>query len=461
MTFTTIYPAGAASQDPQSVARSDGKPSDLVEAVAALNVETPLKPPKRPPAAPIQAEDREGVDSGYASKSSTPKNSKSGENFGPFVVANTSSSLLTRRKKTKLSPFEKEIPKSTQNRFEDLRELYADRLNSLGSGIAKRRGILMTLKVLGENEEKAEPWVFVQCDKTIAKKVRRFFKEPSVVSDFQPSSPSKFTPKLDIYVHELPLLLLGRSSPTSSTSKKPSPTTQKSVELYNGRGSNLHTLCGSKIVVTINGQRRSATVGGVISVETAEGSIEHFGMTAGHFLNEDCNMEGFDEEVQEGLDADEQGTDDDTDEEVSDDEQDFELDLGPSEETGHTFLLKRTAVQAEESSSISIGSGHVFCTSQENLQGGPNLDWALFAVDNKLKLPNIVFRDEITTSRTFRSTVYVELSTVSRGHIYGTLSDSWSYLTLAPGNGLVRMKALKLADYQGQPFFSLLIEQQY
>jgi hypothetical protein len=105
---------------------------------------------------------------------------------------------LTRRKKTKLTHFEKEIPKLTQNRFEDLRELYADSLNNLASGISKRRGILMTLKVLGESEETAEPWVFIQCDKAIAKKVRRFFKQSSVVSDFKPPSPNIYTPKLCI-----------------------------------------------------------------------------------------------------------------------------------------------------------------------------------------------------------------------------------------------------------------------
>jgi hypothetical protein len=56
----------------------------------------------------------------------------------------------------------------------------------------------MTLKVLGESEETAEPWVFIQCDKAIAKKVRRFFKQSSVVSDFKPPSPNIYTPKLYI-----------------------------------------------------------------------------------------------------------------------------------------------------------------------------------------------------------------------------------------------------------------------
>jgi hypothetical protein len=444
MTITTALPADVGSSNPQLVAKSDVRPSELVEAVAVLNMETSPKTPKRPSAAPNQAEDEEEIDSGYASKSSTPESSK----FGPFVVNSTPLLSLTRRKKTKLSPYEKEIPKLTRNRFEDLRELYADSLNDLASGIAKRRGILMTLKVLGESEETAEPWVFVQCDKTIAKKVRRFFKQPSVLSDFKPPTSNSFTPKLDVYVHELPLLLLGRNSPLSSTSTHPSPYTLQAIEFFY---ENQKSLCGSKIVVEVNGQRRSARIGGLISVERAEGSIEHFGITAGHFLNEDCYMEGFDKEAQEELEADEEETDDDADE-VFDAEQDFELDLGSSQETASTTLVHERAAELEKLGTISTDIGGVFWTSQKDLQDRPNLDWALFTIEqHMLELPNIVGEHEITETNKedVQETRPVILSTVSRGQTYGTLSSSWSYLTLPPGKGLVRTKAVKLESNKG------------
>jgi len=456
MTITATRPAGVASPNPRSVAISDVKSSELVEAVVALNMETSLTTPKRPLAAPIQVEGPEEVDSGYASKSSTPKNS----NFGPLVVANTPLLSLTRRKKAKLTHFEKEIPKLTQNRFEDLRELYADSLNNLTSGISKRRGILMTLKVLGESEETAEPWVFIQCDKAIAKKVRRFFKQSSVVSDFKPPSPNIYTPKLDVYVHELPPLLLGRNSPLSPTPTHPSPNPFEPVELYYERDSSAqYSLCGSKVVVAVNGQWRSATIGGLISVETAEGYIQDFGITAGHFLNGDCYMESVDEEVQEEQEADEGETDDDADDEFFDDGQDFELDLGSMEEPAYTTSVHKTTAQLGASSNLRPSIGRVFWTSQKDLQDRPNLDWALFTItNNTLKLPNIVMADEITQTNTedVEETRAVVLSAGSRGRTYGTLSSSWSYLALAPGNDLVRTKAVKFARNQG--WFSSLLK---
>ncbi|KAE8443140.1 hypothetical protein EG329_002309 [Mollisiaceae sp. DMI_Dod_QoI] len=448
MTITATCPAGVASPNAPSVAISDVTSSELVEAVAALNMETSLTTPRRPLADPLQVEDPKEVDSGYASKSSTPENS----NFRPFVITNTSLLPLTRRKKTKLTYFEKEIPKLTRNRFEDLRELYTDSLNNLASGISKRRGILMTLKVLGESEETAEPWVFIQCDKAIAKKVRRFFKQSSIVSDFKPPSPNIYTPKLDVYVHEFPPLLLGRDSPRSHKSKQPSPNLLESAELYYERdSSSQYSLCGTKVIVAVNGQWRSATIGGLISVETAEGYIEDFGITAGHFLNEDCYVESFDDEAQEEEEAGEEETDDDADDESFDDEQDFELDLGSMEEPSCTTSVHTPTAQIDAPSKLGSSAGHILWTSQKNLQDGPNLDWALFIFRNTvLKLPNIVMTDEITQINTedLEETRAVVLSTASRGRTYGTLSSSWSYLALSPGNGLVRTKAVKFAKNQ-------------
>jgi hypothetical protein len=57
----------------------------------------------------------------------------------------------------KLLHFEKDIPRLTQNRFEDLRELHADNLIKLTRGLSRCRGILMSLKGLGENEATTTP----------------------------------------------------------------------------------------------------------------------------------------------------------------------------------------------------------------------------------------------------------------------------------------------------------------
>ena len=170
-------------------------------------------------------------------------------------------------------------------------------------------------------------------------------------------------------------------------------------------------------------------------------------------------MESVDEEVQEEQEADEGETDDDADDEFFDDGQDFELDLGSMEEPAYTTSVHKTTAQLGASSNLRPSIGRVFWTSQKDLQDRPNLDWALFTItNNTLKLPNIVMADEITQTNTedVEETRAVVLSAGSRGRTYGTLSSSWSYLALAPGNDLVRTKAVKFARNQG--WFSSLLK---
>ncbi|PMD27141.1 hypothetical protein NA56DRAFT_640889 [Hyaloscypha hepaticicola] len=171
---------------PLPATKSDENSSELIEAVASLNVSHSSLPSKRGSKTSMRVENIDGIDSGYASKNaskaSTPECSRVIE--GGEVVSRASRWPVTGRKKKKLIHFETPIPILTQNRFEDLRELHADNLAKLTRGVSKCRGILMSLKVLGESEAAAAPWVFIQCDKAIAKKIRLFFKQRSVESDF-------------------------------------------------------------------------------------------------------------------------------------------------------------------------------------------------------------------------------------------------------------------------------------
>jgi hypothetical protein len=198
-----------------SPAISDVNASKLIEAVAALKVGRSSQPGKRPSANTIIVEDTGEIDSGYASKNGSQSSTPESSNFrdgGAVLIGNASRWSITKRKKIKLTPFDKDIPRLTQNRFEDLRELHADNLVKLTRGSFRCRGILMSLKVLGESESTAEPWVFIQCDKAVARKVGQYFKQRSVESDFKPPNPDAYTPNFEIYVHEMPPLALGSNS---------------------------------------------------------------------------------------------------------------------------------------------------------------------------------------------------------------------------------------------------------
>ena len=80
------------------------------------------------------------------------------------------------RKVTKLRLFDDEIPQLNQHRFHDLQELFERPLyDYLIRAKVKANPISIKLKVLGESEATAKPWIVVLCNKTASKKIRQFF----------------------------------------------------------------------------------------------------------------------------------------------------------------------------------------------------------------------------------------------------------------------------------------------
>jgi hypothetical protein len=433
-----------------AMAISDTDSSELVEAVAALKVGKHSPQGKMPLPKPIQVGNAGGVDSGYVSHNGSerpsPDSLKDAFVDGGGVVGKPLWDVLS-RKKIKLISFDKQIPVLTQNRFEDLRELHADSLNNLTRGLPRCRGILMSLKVLGDNESTAAPWVFIQCDKAVAGKVKRFFKQPEVESNFKPPHPNAYTPSFRIYVHALPpLALLGKLP--SSASLPNDVHGHEAIEVYGEQDaiSSFASLCGSQISVSTHGQLRSATFGGLIETQSKkDGMYQLFGITAGHFLAEEQENEYLEDE--DGYVDDDEG--------FSDDDQDFELDL-----SSYNPELPPDSEQDEAQSGILGNSetsktviGHIYKTSQDDLQDQPNLDWALFTVENtSLYLSNVVSNHEISGLNDPAGTGTerkVVLATAKSGSVSGMLSKSWSYLMLAPGKSLVRVKVLTISNNKG------------
>jgi hypothetical protein len=203
------------------------------------------------------------------------------------------------------------------------------------------------------------------------------------------------------------------------------------------------SLFGSKIIVSSSGQRRSAKIGGLVSIQWKSGDYQLLGLTASHFLAQEQHLEDLEEE---------ENTDDDPDEGPFEDGQEFELDLG-SLKNEAPAIPAENAAQHEMSKNDGAVFGHIFKTSLDSLQDGQNLDWALFTVENKSLLsPNFVTVHEITRvahpdqKETQQAML---LSTATSRLLPRTLSSSWSYLMLAPGKSLVRTNALKVRDHLG------------
>jgi hypothetical protein len=443
------------------MAMSDAKSSQLAEAVAALNAGGSSPSVKTPTSKSVKIDE---LDSGYASKStsqsSTPDSLERTFVEGRGVVGGTRAAWGLTRSKIKLTPFDKPIPKLTQNRFEDLRELYADSLNELTRGVHPCRGILMSLKVLGESESTAAPWIFIQCDKAIAPKVRRFFKQSHVESEFKPLHPNAYKPKFDIYVHDMPPILLycsTQNEPPPPPPPYPIPDIIRdlipdpnAIKVWCNRNAIISSgsLCGSRIDVSTIMGVRSATVGGLISVISEEGESQNLGLTAGHFLSEEQYTEHPEDEYEDYEDG------------FLGESQEFEFDLCSLDFHARTDSEGDDA-QVHKLENFENVLGYVYKASQDDLQSQPNLDWALFTMDSALSsLPNIVKGHHITQTASEDSTDAdtmewkVVLQTAMNGLVSGILSKSWSYLSLAPGRSLVRTNALNLSDKKGQFFLN-------
>lgn len=120
-----------------------------------------------------------GVDSFYVSHSSTDSTARHRNSFEiPGTQVTPQSSWLQRRRATKLKPFSKPIPTSTTHRYLDLMILFKPPLYKY---IQKDRVsgsiVSVKLKMLGEEESVAKPWIVAFCDKELSKRVKKFFRQ--------------------------------------------------------------------------------------------------------------------------------------------------------------------------------------------------------------------------------------------------------------------------------------------
>ncbi|TEY68087.1 hypothetical protein BOTCAL_0123g00160 [Botryotinia calthae] len=372
----------------------------LSEAVFALNADNPStvlptlyqKPTNMVP---------EGTDSGYASQISTPESKHS------FF-------------RKQLRTYNKSIPKLTKERFSDLREQYAESLNNFTRSLPSCSSVLMTLQVLGEDEESAEPWVFVQCDKAVFKKVNSFFKQPVIKMDFEPSQPDDRSPRLRVLVCPLKPRYLaedhGFSSELDFHDNEPI--------LIFSESPIRETLCGTRITTTNSCQ---ATIGGIIKVIDMEMREKFFGMSAGHFVLRDYEDEPS------------QDSDDESYEEV------FEFDLGSVDAN-----IEEEHQSIHFTSGRLLGSTSLADVSNPSLNGGKNLDWSLISIEKQTHtfLPN-VYLDKFISEDTHHASEFAETDVIillAREQIRGTMSSAPSYLMVPPGNVLVQTYLLSCTD---------------
>lgn len=447
----------------------DGEERDLTNsanmpyAMTSRNVRRPALLPgsiltKLNPASYSNPNESTVIDSGYASELSTPA-TQNGTSEASFKGGTSfSPAKFLQRKITRLREFDKIVPAAAQDRFKDLNELFGKPLyDYVTKSGATFSAISIKLKILGESEETAKPWIVVLCDKGIATRVKRFFSQSWVKSECQPCLTDPDRPSFEILVYDRPPIPMAIISSASVYAD------------WRSDAPKGPTLCGSIISVNTEGLTRLATLGGVLSVTMAGGNTELYCMTVSHVIAGDqlekdaYKPEEFSREADE--DVEEEDSDDTSEADVSYcGEQEYTLDLGfeGDRDSGAISIAKQISSSGDSIPSP-LKIGYIAITSRDALEDGSNLDWALIKIDDSsLYYPNMLFipgdsdqshvlyePKDLSISKS-KIALSVFLLSGTRGVIRGMLSFTLSLLMLAPGKRFTDTYTLRLSNGLGK-----------
>ena len=326
----------------------------------------PASQVEQPSEAPI-------LDSGYTSQATTPQSGSS--ESAKIRLGRAITQVLARRgyrRVSDLKRFDKPIPQATLDRFNDLREIFDESLYKYleNSGL-KFTPISIKLKVLGENEKSARPWIVVSCDKPASRRVRQYFRLTHIREQYQPSSDQVF-PTFNLVVDDRPPLPLSAAADVCAW----------------GNVSTSVTLCGSAIKASGEGEMATATVGGVILITSENGTVSLYLMTVSHFLDVTSITDAQDEVSLDGDHAEDEDYDDKTDDEV------FTLELGRDSDDTPSVVdrPKREVFSQCTGQTLWPKIGHVFKRSKDTMGGDAELDWALIRLnEHSLYKPNMIW----------------------------------------------------------------------
>jgi hypothetical protein len=276
------------------------------------NNTTPTRDPVRtnfnPPEDNIDLESSGCADSGYDSVASIPNkppDRTDGDTTTYPEIKITKTKLFLQRT-TKLKPYPAiQIPQVTWDRYKDLKELFNV---PLCAAISKGRGPVgpfsIKLKVLGESEQNAKPWILVFCDGVVAKRVRDFFKQTWVKEELcRPKREDHPEPSLEVVVCQrppAPLVSQTASQPIFLPLQSGSFPITWLIE---------PTIYGQAFIFEEEHDIKLATIGGPIKVALSDSKHSLYLLTCGHIISHDPQKEidsdsqAADEVPEEGVDS--------------------------------------------------------------------------------------------------------------------------------------------------------------
>ncbi|RYC60051.1 hypothetical protein CHU98_g6171 [Xylaria longipes] len=235
------------------------------------------KPARIQPRQPLmETPTKSFTDSGYTSLSTTPSEKSLRSDRVKSLHRGAIPLLFFTKKKVVF--IDKPTDQSTKTRFRAIQpsfeKLLLEEMRGHQKPGTRYKPISTRLAMMGTSENDAQPHIAVFCQPEQKRLIQAFVKKDIVVDIYRPKDLD--APSFEVIVFgNAPRLRLSESNIEVITDAGNLPATPRD------------TLCGIPISFQHpNGQRRNATLGGIIKVVTAKGSIELLGMTAGHVLDE-------------------------------------------------------------------------------------------------------------------------------------------------------------------------------
>lgn len=355
------------------------------------------------------------------------------------------------RKTVKVKVFDKDVSEPVRSRFKDLNELFGKplydhlRKKHIVTGI-----ISIKLKVLGTSESDAEPWIVVMCDKSISKRVKRFFNQSHIKSEYQPHDTNQTLPSFEILVCDRPPRLLAGNPHLNIYSD------------FQPERDDSGNLSGKILRIGETEKGQIATLGGIVMIESFKNAVRLYGMTTGHVVTQDPIDDIETMTSHSPYDSDEEVEDDDDGSSyASEDFEEVELESA-YEDDDYDFS---TNIAQDESPSTRYDVswekiGMILSTSDSVQRDGANLDWTLIKMTNSSLYHHYMSGRQFFESESVdhglaknESEKTVHFTGGVSGLGRGILSETMSYILLAPGTEFTRVYNLTLTDGAGKNYF--------
>ncbi|KAK6499112.1 hypothetical protein TWF481_011683 [Arthrobotrys musiformis] len=354
---------------------------------------------------------------------------------------------------------EANIKRSERDRFQDLIRFVNEPLYEylVKKGMRRSRGsISIDLHFVGKDEARAKLTMVVFCEGDIRSKVKKFFRERQIRSEYQPSP---ITPEKPWYE-----LVFAREGPR----RYALPTVPTYIPLQfadqpemEGESPGKYPKGFLVIFRAPGGSEQLATMGGVVSVKAANGGYSYYGMTAGHPIS---GLDDYNEEDEDDHDSYGSGSED-IDSSSSEDDDEFEgssISEGGSE-MGVEFEGQTEGLVSRCRPFERIGDAFRSPLTVDKL----NLDWGLVSErreeGNTLHIYNLRWHSRIprqhegvwspsatgstlTPSEMPQSGREVFFCSGMNGYQEGRLHFLTSALSLPPGRGFTRTHKLQVAE---------------